>query len=101
MKTETELKQTWCPWRRGQQFQSERQCIGFACSQCVDCGAKMETSIASVDDRPVGEGWELHGILRSDKKWMRATGETHAYCGRNVGEALRYEIADAIDNINR
>ena len=105
MKTETELKKTWCPYRRGTQFAAERDCIGFACSQCVDCGAVRETGPSEDMNRPDGEGWLLRGAP-ANKVWIRDTGEKHAYCGRNVGEALRQELhgmaqslLNAINNI--
>ncbi len=118
MKTETELKQTWCPYAdsrtrwmvetklRGN-FPAETACIGLACSQCVDCGAEVETAYS--DDQPEGDGWQQRekGFPVSDRIWVRETGERNVYCGRNTGEALRQEVAgairhlmDAIHNIN-
>jgi hypothetical protein len=115
MKTETELKGTWCPWMDGRQYLTGSEkgscaCIGLDCSQCVDGGAVYETRDVVEDTdtgklrQPDGEGWKMIGGMRSkDHRWQRETGERHAYCGRNIGEALRQELsglAFAIENIN-
>ena len=116
MKTETELKQTWCPFARGLAVikqgdipiaaagvnMSEQSgvvmslCIGLACSQCVDCGPVVETMPAIMSDgtkqkRPDGDGWRIAGAR--GEYWQRETGERHVYCGRNTGEALRQELS--------
>ena len=91
MKTETELKKTWCPMARGlavvkigdvpitaagvnmteQTGAGELMtlCIGLACSQCVDCGPMVEVNVVPMaetmasqqDSRPEGDGWKLSG----------------------------------------
>lgn len=129
MRTETELKKTWCPWARAIvlgtgdfgdfQLAINRTdkgggslaalCIGFSCSQCVDCGPKMELGPAyhsaihkTADDdpdKPKGEGWTVVRSSHGSAHWTRDTGERHVYCGRNTGEALRHELAGLSDMI--
>ena len=118
MKTETELKQTWCPYAEVEERDLREDptltnCTGLACSQIVDCGPAVEKfdtrDFAEVDEvmtikvaetlRPEGEGW-----IRSGFTWTRKTGDRHVYCGRNTGEALRYELGGlgfALERIGR
>lgn len=122
MKTETELKETWCPYVLASIIQTNgnhaanryaeggnhpnANCIGFACSQCVDGGAEVETkpidqaAKSPEDSRPDGDGWKVKGILKKDQYWRRKTGERHAYCGRNIGEALRQELYSMIERFD-
>ena len=118
MKTETELKKTRCPFFQvrddgdGLLIDPSVQysdCIGLACSQCVDCGpvrvigpAHDITEHKSPDDdpnKPEGEGWKVEERLGHRDRWVRETGDRQVYCGRNTGEALRQEVASAIEHL--
>ena len=98
MRTETELKQTWCPMarnlavvnvgdvpitaagvNRGEQSgvgDVMSLCIGLACSQCVDCGPVVEsinvpmadTMASEQDSRPKGNGWKFEGTFGAGKR---------------------------------
>lgn len=117
MKTETELKETWCPFARQgivegiavnrdcrDEITESCLCIGLACSQCVDGGAVIEDGPWEKDKTPEGDGWYLKRIYTTDnstagQRWLRETGERHAYCGQNTGEAMRQEIIGAVNII--
>lgn len=127
MKTETELKKTWCPMARnlttvnvgavpvaatgvnmGKQSgvgDVMSLCIGLACSQCVDCGAVMETeehragTQKEIKSREA-DGWiYVPSFAGNARHWRRETGERHVYCGQNTGEAMRQEVASALGHL--
>lgn len=125
MKTETELRKTWCPFARSSIIyvngshaanryaegsnHPNAKCIGFACSQCVDCGEVREfgplfnhrkyKTPGDDPNKPEGEGWKVMESVTHADRWVLETGERNAYCGRNVGEALRHELAGLADAI--